>query len=84
MKTSIFAVFALLAIASALRHPFNNCGTATDPVTVSTVSLTPDPPAKGTTLTVQLGGTTSVRITGGSCSVKVFCTLCFFLLLQTC
>jgi len=72
-KAVLFALLALVALTSALEvdHVFTNCGSSTDPIQVKNVTLTPDPPTKGTTLSVTQSGTSSLPINGGSVNVKV-------------
>ncbi len=72
-RAVLFALLALVAWTSALEteHIFTNCGSSTDPIQVKNVTLTPDPPTKGTTLSVTQSGTSSLPINGGSVNVKV-------------
>ena len=63
MKTSVVAVLAAIAVALAVAEatsvPFTSCGTASDPVTLSSVdvdgSLSP-----GQTVSLTASGTTKV------------------------
>ena len=50
----------------------SNCGQPTDPVTIDTLSLSPDPPTKGAILNVTLTGQNAVTTNGGTCVTKVF------------
>eukprot|EP00743_Colponemidia_sp_Colp-15_P000266 GILK01000313.1.p1 GENE.GILK01000313.1~~GILK01000313.1.p1 ORF type:complete len:145 (-),score=21.34 GILK01000313.1:259-693(-) len=69
---SFCAVVVLLAIAApAYAIDFTNCGTATDPVTITAVTLIPDPAKKGETLNVVVDATSAVGATGGHAQTTV-------------
>lgn len=64
MKTSYLAVavavLALVASANAGSLPFTSCGTSSDPVSISAVSVN-GTVAAGSTVALTATGTTSVR-----------------------
>ncbi|CAO3610647.1 unnamed protein product [Cunninghamella blakesleeana] len=65
------STLAVVALAS-LSNAFTICSNAaTDLMTVTSVSYTPNPPVSGQDLTVDVTGTNNGIITGGSINVKV-------------
>lgn len=73
LKLALALVAAsLLAAAHASpvgTIPFKNCGSSSDPVTTSSISLTPASPKPGDNVTLVASGSTSVQITGGTFSL---------------
>ncbi|CAO3610659.1 unnamed protein product [Cunninghamella blakesleeana] len=66
--TSTLAVVALATLSNA----FTLCGNAaTDIMTVSSVSYTPNPPVSGQDLTVDVSGTLKSSVSGGTIKVTV-------------
>jgi len=65
-----FAVCALL-VAAAAAHSFTHCDSSVDHLGLSALTLSPDPPAAGKVLTVNLAGHTDEAVTGGTAALKV-------------
>eukprot|EP00455_Lapot_gusevi_P000160 TRINITY_DN1006_c0_g1_i1.p1 TRINITY_DN1006_c0_g1~~TRINITY_DN1006_c0_g1_i1.p1 ORF type:complete len:136 (+),score=59.75 TRINITY_DN1006_c0_g1_i1:93-500(+) len=59
-----YLVLALLAF-SAGAHDFKNCGSTSDPLQISSVTLTPDPPTRGN-LQVAVTGKSGIAISSGT------------------
>ena len=71
---SVLSVLLLLALAVAhpwrmLDHSFTNCGSSSDPVTVQTIDLNPDPVQPGKKLAININATAKVNMTGGKIQV---------------
>jgi hypothetical protein len=74
MKGHLALVALLLAcsVPTGQGHPFTVCGGVSDQLTVSAVTLNPDPPQAGENLGVNLtGGPTEVAVTGGNTTAEI-------------
>ena len=72
MKAAICLLFlAVIAIAAADTIPTDNCGDASDPLQLTSVSVSPFPLKAGANLTVSINGNLVTDVTGGSYSVNV-------------
>jgi len=65
------AIFLTLLLSVAFADIWTNCGSSSDDLTIDTVSITPDPPKIGQTLTIVATGSLSTTVTGGSAFVSI-------------
>ncbi|EFA83724.1 hypothetical protein PPL_02791 [Heterostelium album PN500] len=71
MKSISIFVFVVLVLSVVNADIWSNCGNPNDIFQISSVSIVPDPPAKGKDLTVTIGGSLSETLTGGNAHVSV-------------
>ena len=69
-RTACFLA-VLLGLVCVNAHPFSNCGSSSDVLSVSSVSIRPDPPVAGQKVTVTLNGTVSATETEGDAAITV-------------
>ncbi|EFA83728.1 putative phospholipid transfer protein [Heterostelium album PN500] len=69
MFKSIIVVILMLAVVNA--DIWSSCGSSTDKFQIGSVSIVPDPPVKGQTVTITASGVLSETIDGGNVHVNV-------------
>eukprot|EP00026_Physarum_polycephalum_P021164 Phypoly_transcript_24239.p1 GENE.Phypoly_transcript_24239~~Phypoly_transcript_24239.p1 ORF type:complete len:169 (+),score=16.80 Phypoly_transcript_24239:76-507(+) len=66
MKAVFVLALLCVIVSPALCDIWTNCGTAGDDLTITSVTISPDPPTKGSNLTVSVVGTMNTQVTTGS------------------
>jgi len=70
MKATLLLL--LLVLSSFVSSDiWTSCGTASDSLTISGVTISPDPPVKGQNVTVAVSGSLSESITSGTVTIKI-------------
>jgi len=72
MRT-IVTIGALLLLLNVVlcASPWSSCGSPSDPTTISSVTLNPDPPQRTKNDNVTLTGTLNVAVTGGTVDLVI-------------
>ncbi|KAN0045346.1 hypothetical protein ACTA71_005723 [Dictyostelium dimigraforme] len=72
MRLLLAILFVLALVAPSFSTAiWSNCGTAADKLQIQNVTLTPEIPVKGDSLTITASGTLSEEVTSGTASITV-------------
>ena len=67
------AILLLALLSFGCAHDFQVCEGISDELKITSVNLTPDPPAAGKSITVEVdGGPTSVEVKGGKATLNIY------------
>eukprot|EP00762_Andalucia_godoyi_P002432 ANDGO_02713.mRNA.1 Cathepsin B-like cysteine proteinase 5 len=70
LKYAVVALVALAVLVSA-DGPWSSCGTSADHLKVSSLTISPNPLARGQPFSVSFSGSLDEQVTGGSVAIKV-------------
>ncbi|KAN0055518.1 hypothetical protein ACTA71_008631 [Dictyostelium dimigraforme] len=69
---SIFTLFIIILVAEAtLNDVWNSCGKPSDTFQIKNVTVNPDPPHKGDTVTIYAAGQLTKVISGGNANILI-------------